>query len=280
MKLGRFNVHALSDGTFALDGGQMFGVVPKTMWEKKNAADGRNRIRLGLTCLLVQTGDTNVLIETGIGDKFDAKRLDIYGIDHSTSLVDELRAHSLSPADINVVINTHLHFDHCGWNTRYDGSKLVPTFPRARYIIQRGEWEHACAPTERDRGSYIERFFAETEKQTEFLDGDTEVLPGIQAEVLPGHTAYLQGVRITSEGEEAYFISDLVPTSSHLQYPWIMSFDLYPMETLANKKRLLPQLAAEEALVVFPHETAMAWARLEVRDSKIGIRNWKLENRN
>lgn len=272
MKLGRMNIYALSDGTFALDGGQMFGVVPKTLWEKKNQADNRNRIRLGLTCLLVQTGNTNVLIETGIGDKFDGKYLDIYGVDHATTLLDDLRAHGLSPADIHVVINTHLHFDHCGWNTRRDSTGLVPTFPRARYIVQRGEWEHAVAPTEKDRGSYVEEFFAAAEQQTELLDGDSELLPGIRVEVLPGHTRYLQGVRISSEGEEAYFISDLVPTSSHLQHPWIMSFDLYPMETLANKKRLLPQFAAEGTLVVFPHDPAMPWARLETRNRKIEIR--------
>jgi glyoxylase-like metal-dependent hydrolase (beta-lactamase superfamily II) len=272
MKLGWFNIYALSDGTFALDGGQMFGVIPKALWEKKNAADSHNRIRLGLTCLLVQTCDTNVLVETGIGDKFDAKRLDIYGVEHSTTLLDELKSHGLSPADIDVVINTHLHFDHCGWNTRREGSRLVPTFPRARYIIQRGEWEHACAPTERDRASYVEEFFAAAEERTEFLDGNTEILPGVQVEVLAGHTRHLQGVRITSEGQEAYFMSDLVPTSSHLPYPWIMSFDLYPMDTLANKKRLLPQLAGEEALVVFPHDPAIPWARVEVRDSKIEIR--------
>jgi glyoxylase-like metal-dependent hydrolase (beta-lactamase superfamily II) len=286
MKLGQFKIYAISDGSFALDGGQMFGVVPKVLWEKKNPSDGRNRIRLGLTCLLVQTGQANVLIETGIGDKFDAKNADIYGVDHSTTLLDELKTHGLSPADIDVVINTHLHFDHCGWNTRRETLGLVPTFPRARYVIQRGEWEHACAPTDRDRASYVEEFFAAAEKQTEFLDGDTEILPGVRVEVLPGHTRYLQGVRVTSESQEAYFVSDLVPTSSHLPYPWIMSFDLYPMETLANKKRLLPELAAEKSLVVFPHDPAMPWARLEVRNSKIEIGSWKfgtgdskLENR-
>jgi glyoxylase-like metal-dependent hydrolase (beta-lactamase superfamily II) len=273
MKLGRFDIYALSDGTFALDGGQMFGVIPKTLWEKKNPADSRNRIRLALTCLLVQTGDTNVLIETGIGDKFDAKRLDIYGVEHSTTLLDELKAHGLSPADIHVVINTHLHFDHCGWNTRRDGSRVVPTFSRARYLIQRGEWEHASAPTERDRASYVEEFFLAAGKQTEFLDGDAEILPGIKVEALPGHTGHLQGVRVTCEGQQAYFISDLVPTSSHLLYPWIMSFDLYPMETLANKKRILPGLAAEEAVVVFPHDPVTPWARLEIRDSKVEMRD-------
>jgi glyoxylase-like metal-dependent hydrolase (beta-lactamase superfamily II) len=280
MKLGRFDIHALSDGAFALDGGQMFGVVPKTLWEQNNPADARNRIRLSLTCLLVKTGSTNVLIETGIGDKFDPKHTGIYDVKRSATLPDELKAHGLSPDDIDVVINTHLHFDHCGWNTRRDGSRLVPTFPRARYLVQRGEWEHACAPTERDQASYVEEFFRAAEGQTEFLDGNAEVLPGIGVEVLPGHTRHLQGVQIRSEGEEAYFVSDLVPTTSHLRYPWIMSFDLYPMETLANKKRLLPQLAAAGSLVVFPHDPAMPWARLEVRDSRIDIRNLKLETRN
>ncbi len=272
MKLGRFNIHLLSDGTFTLDGGQMFGVIPKPLWEKKLEADARNRVRLALTCLLVQTGKQNVLVETGVGDKFDPKRADIYGVDHSAaSLPAELKKVGVATEDVDVVINTHLHFDHCGWNTYHDGTRLVPTFPRARYFVQRGEWEHACRPTERDRASYIEQFFGVAEEQTEFLEGDAEVLPGISVEVLPGHTRHMQGVRISSEGAGAYFISDLVPTKAHLQYPWIMSFDLYPMETLENKKRLLPQLAREETLVVFPHDASTPWARLEERDGKISV---------
>lgn len=248
----------------------MFGVVPKPLWEKALPADGRNRVRLGLTCLLVQTGKHNIVIETGIGDKFDAKRTDIYGVDHSTAtLLSELEGHGVTPEDVSLVINTHLHFDHCGWNIRREGSELLPTFPRARYFVQRGEWEHALQPTERDRGSYIEEFFAAAERQTELLDGDGEIVPGVHVEVLSGHTRYMQGVRIASEGREAYFISDLVPTCAHLQYPWIMSFDLYPLETLVNKKRLLPRLVEERALVVFPHDPAIRCALLEERDGKI-----------
>ncbi len=270
MRLGRFEIYALTDGTFTLDGGQMFGVVPKPLWEKKLPADSQNRLRLGLTCLLVQTGKHNILIETGIGDKFDAKRADIYGIDHSsTTLLACLDGRGVRPEEVNLVINTHLHFDHCGWNTRREGSALLPTFPRARYFVQRGEWDHALQPTERDRASYMEECFAAAERQTEFLEGDGEIAPGIHVEVLSGHTRHMQGVRITSEGQEAYFISDLVPTCAHLPYPWIMSFDLYPLETLANKKRLLPRLAAEGALVVFPHDPAIRWAHLEERDGKI-----------
>lgn len=270
MKLGHYNIYALSDGGFALDGGQMFGVVPKPLWEKQLAADARNRVPLALTCLLIQTGRHNILIETGIGDRFDARRKDIYAVDHSAaSLPGELKKVGASPEEIDIVINTHLHFDHCGWNTRVDGGSIVPTFPRARYFVQRGEWEHACAPTERDRGSFVEEFFAPVKAQTELLEGDAEILPGIRLEVLPGHTRHMQGVRITSEGEQAYFISDLVPTTAHLRYAWMMGFDLYPLETLASKKRLLPELADGRTLVVFPHDRSTPWARLEEREGEV-----------
>jgi glyoxylase-like metal-dependent hydrolase (beta-lactamase superfamily II) len=269
MKLGAFQLDFLSDGTFALDGGQMFGVVPKVMWEKRLAADAHNRVRLGLTCLLVRTGKYNVVIETGIGDKFDAKFADIYAIDHSRTLPGDLRDHGLAPDDIDIVINTHLHFDHCGWNVRRDGAKLVPTFPRARYFVQRGEWEHAVQPTERDRASYIEEYFRPAESQTVLLDGDAEIIPGIGVEVMPGHTRHMQCVRLDSEARQAYFISDLVPTHVHLPYPWVMSFDLYPLETLANKRRLLPQLAAQGAMVVFPHDANLPCARLVERDGRM-----------
>jgi glyoxylase-like metal-dependent hydrolase (beta-lactamase superfamily II) len=269
MKLGKFEIDALSDGTFALDGGQMFGVVPKVMWEKKAPADDRNRVRMGLTCLLIRTGKQNILVETGIGDKFGPKLTDIYGVDHSTTLPAELKKRGLEPGDIDIVINTHLHFDHCGWNTRADGGQIVPTFPKARYLIQGGEWEHACSPTDRDRASYIEEFFRPAEHQTEFLDGDCDIVPGVGVEVVPGHTRHLQCVRVESEGQQAYFISDLVPTQAHLAFPWIMSFDLYPLETLANKHRLLPELALLEAIVIFPHDPSAAWVRLIDADGKI-----------
>jgi len=269
MKLGQLELLALSDGSIALDGGQMFGVVPKPLWEKKLPADARNRVRLGLTCLLVRTGKHNVLIETGIGDKFPPKYADIYGIEHPTTLPAELRKHGLSVTDIDIVINTHLHFDHCGWNTRRENGKVVPTFPKARYFIQEGEWEHALQPTERDRASYVEEFFLPTEPQLERLRGDREIVPGINVEVVPGHTHDLQCVRIASEGQEAFFISDLVPTRVHLPYSWIMSFDLYPLDTLANRKRLLPQLAERRSLVVFPHDPEVPWARLVAHDDAL-----------
>ncbi|MCL5670338.1 MAG: MBL fold metallo-hydrolase [Acidobacteria bacterium] len=268
MKLGEFEIHVLSDGTFALDGGQMFGVVPKVLWEKKMPADARNRVRLGLSCLLVQTGRHNVLIETGIGDKFDAKHTEIYAINHSTYLPGELARYGLGLQDIDVVINTHLHFDHCGWNTRREGSRIVPTFPRARYVVQRGEWEHALDPSDRDRASYVKDFFAPAEAQTQLAEGSCEIVPGVRVEPAPGHTRDLQCVWVESEGTRACFISDLVPTHVHVPYPWIMAFDLYPMDTLASRKRLLPRLADEEALVIFPHDPEFAWGRLKGQDGQ------------
>src|SRR5579862_8394627 len=200
MKFGAFNLHVISDGYFHLDGGQMFSVVPKVLWEKRFPADGHNRLRLGLTCLLIQTGGENILVETGIGDKFDAKYSEIYGIEHPQSLPEELRKLNLEFQDIDIVINTHLHFDHCGWNVRNDGGKLVPTFPRAKYLIQRGEWEDAHHATERNRASYIESFFDPAEKQTEFLDGTTEIVPGVSVEIGAGHTRCMQCVKVESGG--------------------------------------------------------------------------------
>jgi len=269
MQLGEFELLAISDGTFALDGGQMFGVVPKPLWERKAPADERNRIQLSLTCLLIRAGRLNILVETGIGDKFDAKFRDIYDVRHPPTLPASLENVGVKPEDVHIVINTHLHFDHCGWNTRRLGGKTVPTFPHARYLIQRGEWESALDPCERERASYIEEFFRAAEAQTDFLDGDTEVAPGVRVEVVPGHTRHLQCVRIESEDECAYFISDTVPMAAHLAYPWIMSFDLYPMQTLASKKRLLPDLARQQAIVIFPHEMSAPWLRLVEREGKI-----------
>jgi glyoxylase-like metal-dependent hydrolase (beta-lactamase superfamily II) len=272
MKLGDFEIWPISDGTFRLDGGQMFGVVPKVLWEKKTPADARNRILMALNCVLVRAGDRNVLIETGIGDKFDAKFQDIYDVRKTTTLPAEIKRHDLALEDIHVVINSHLHFDHCGWNTRRDGAGLRPSFPRARYYVQKGEWEHALGPTERDRASYIEEFFQTAEPQTEFLHGDTEVMPGIRVEVVAGHNRDIQCVWIESQGQQACFISDLVPTHYHLAYPWIMSFDLYPLETLANKKRLLPQLVERKTVVIFPHDVEMPWATLVECDGTIGAK--------
>jgi glyoxylase-like metal-dependent hydrolase (beta-lactamase superfamily II) len=269
MNLGEFELQVLSDGTFALDGGQIFGIIPKVLWEKKLSADLRNRVRLGINALLVRTRKYSVLVDTGIGDKFDAKNADIYGLSEAGTLPNELKKLGIEPGDIDIVINSHLHFDHCGWNVRREGANLVPTFPRARYYIQRGEWEHAYHPNERDHASYVRDFFHYAEVQTELIEGDQEIVPGIRVEVLAGHTQHMQGVRIESGGQTAYFLADLVPTRHHLPLPWIMSVDLFPMETLANKKRLLSELAKRGAVVILPHDAEVPWARLADEDGKV-----------
>jgi glyoxylase-like metal-dependent hydrolase (beta-lactamase superfamily II) len=275
MKLGDFELHTISDGTFALDGGQLFGVIPKPLWQRKMPADERNRVRLFLNCLLIRTGSENILVDTGIGDKFDAKFKEIYDVRHPPMLIAGLEKLDLRPDDIDIVINTHLHFDHCGWNTRRWEGKTIPTFPRARYFVQRGEWEHALDPTERDRASYVEECFKPAEGQTELLSGGAEIVPGIRVEVVPGHTGDLQCVRVESRGDCAYFISDVVPTAAHLPYPWSTSFDLFPLQTLAGKRRLLPELAREEAVVIFPHDPHVPWARLVDIDGKIATESLK-----
>ena len=273
MKLGDFELNLLSDGFFSLDGGQIFGVIPRILWEKKIAPDGLNRIRLALNSLLVRTGDHTVLIETGIGNRMDEKSVGIYDVQKPTDLLKDLEKCGVAPEDVDVVINTHLHFDHCGWNLMPgENGDLVPTFPRARYYVQKGEWEHALAPSDRDRASYRKDYFLGVRDRVTLLEGGQEIIPGIRVEVFSGHTRHLQGVWITSKGQEALFISDLSPTAANIPYVWIPALDTYPMETLENKKRVLPELARRRTLVIFVHETQTPLVRL--RD---GGRNMEVE---
>lgn len=271
MKVGRFEVEALSDGFFRLDGGQMFGVVPKTLWERAIPADERNRIRLSLTCLLVRAGKRNVVVETGIGDKFELKFADIYGVEKTTTLPDELKRRGLQPEDIDIVINTHLHFDHCGWNTRFVDGKAVPTFPNATYYLQRGELEHARLPTDRDRASYFPDNFEPmaASGQWQLVEGESEVLPGIELVPMPGHTRDMQCVRLRSGGKTAMFWADLVPTAAHLPFPWVMGYDLYPLTTLENKKKWLPAAARDGWLCLFAHEVKTPAGYLRERDAAL-----------
>jgi glyoxylase-like metal-dependent hydrolase (beta-lactamase superfamily II) len=273
--LGDVRLGILSDGTFRLDGGAMFGVVPRPLWQRLAPPDEQNRIRLGLNALLVRTGKENVLIDSGIGDKWDEKYRQMYAIAHETTLIDSLARHGLWPEDIDVVINTHLHFDHCGWNTRWVGGRLVPTFPRARYVIQRGEYEHANHPHERDRASYRAENWQGLDQagQLELIDGDREILPGIAVVKLAGHNRDFQCVFVRSRGETAVFWSDLIPMAAHVPFPWIMAFDLYPEQTLMQKKRLVPQAAREQWLCVFHHDPDIPVARIVEENGKFVVRS-------
>lgn len=271
MRLGDLEFIVLTDGTLRLDGGAMFGVVPKPMWEKKSPADERNRILLSMNCLLIRAAGKTILVETGAGDKWDAKRRDIYAIDGGPRLPDQLAAQGVKPEHVDFVINTHLHFDHCGWNTRMADGKAKPTFPNARYVVQKGDFEHAKRPTERDRASYILENYLPIEETGQWwlLEGEREIVPGVTVIPAPGHTPAMQCVKLEGGGKTAIFLADLVPMTAHLPLAWIMGFDLFPLTTLENKKKWLPQIARNGWLVLFAHDTSVRAAYFHERDGGI-----------
>lgn len=266
-RLGDFELKIVSDGTYPLDGGAFFGVVPKTMWSKKVQADEKNLVQAGLNSLLINTGKQTVLVETGIGNKLSERMTKIYG--QPAQLIENLAALSVKPEDIDIVINTHLHFDHCGWNTVRMGEAVVATFPRAKYYVQRGEWEYAQKPSERDGISYLTENYDPLVKsgQMELIDGSREIVPGVRVEKFPGHTAHMQAVIVESGGQTACYISDLIPTSAHVDLVWGMAFDLYPLETIASRKRYYERALREKWLTVFTHDHQVPWAYVE-RDEK------------
>ena len=263
MALGDFELSVFSDGTYPLDGGAFFGVVPKVMWSRKAAADDKNFVWAGLNSLLIRTGNHNVLVETGIGSKLSEKMVKIYG--QPAKLLDNLAAGGIAPDDIDIVINTHLHFDHCGWNTVRRGDKVAATFPRAKYYAQEGEWRHAQEQHIRDAVSYISDNYNPLIEsgQMELLHGDREIVPGISVKVFPGHTAHMQAVVVASAGKTACYISDLIPTSAHLDLTWLMAFDLYPLETINSKRKYYAESMPENWLTVFTHDHAVPWAHIE-----------------
>ena len=271
IRLGDLDVIGLREGYFLLDGGAMFGVVPKTLWEKVCPADSKNRIRLGLNSLLVKTPDALVLVETGIGTKTDQKFAGIYCVETKPGLVPALESAGFRPEDVDFVINTHLHFDHCGGNTRRDeAGRVVPTFPRARYIIQRGEWEAALHPNERDRASYFAENFVPLRDAglVDLVDGDREITPGVDVVVSPGHTRRHQSVMVRSGGRTLYFLGDLVPTAAHVRLAYIMSYDLFPLETLETRKRLYEQAIAGDWILGFVHDPVHFFGRVRKMDSR------------
>jgi glyoxylase-like metal-dependent hydrolase (beta-lactamase superfamily II) len=273
-RLGDFTLHALEAGLQRLDGGAMFGVVPKPLWERRIPADERNRIPLALRCLLVETRDDLVLIETGLGNKENDRFLGIYGVENQAPpgapaapdrLHAAIRAAGFSPEDISVVVNTHLHFDHAGGNTLLDPEGQTRlAFPRARYVVQRGEWDYAHHTNERTRASYLPANYEPVREagRFELIDGPTEIVPGLSTLLTPGHTPFHQSVLIRSRGDTACFVGDLVPTMAHLPLPWIMGYDVEPLVTLESKRALLSQAANERWLLVSVHDPAAQWGRV------------------
>ena len=257
MKLGAFEIYPVSDGRFRLDGGAMFGVVPKALWEKCCPADEFNRIPLSLTALLIRANGKNILVDTGLGPKEDEKFQRMFAVERTPTILESLKRLGLGPDDIHLVINTHLHFDHAGGNTRRgeDGS-IGPAFPKARYVIHYGEFEDAARANERTRASYRPDNFTPIDhiNQWEFLHGDTELVPGVTAVVTAGHTRCHQSVKIESEGQVAFFLGDLIPTTSHLPLPYIMGYDLFPIRTLETKRWVLDRAFEEQWLLLFEHD--------------------------
>jgi glyoxylase-like metal-dependent hydrolase (beta-lactamase superfamily II) len=268
--LGRFRVHALESGMQMLDGGAMFGVVPKPLWEKRIPADARNRIPLALRCLLVETPDALVVVETGLGNKENDRFADIYGVDnapadpsaHPDRLLELVSQAGFSPDDVSVVVNTHLHFDHAGGNTVRDAEGRVRlAFPRATYHVQRGEWEWAHRTNERTQASYLPDNYVPVMEagRLDLLDGDGEVIPGVSVIRTPGHCPHHQSVLLRSGGETACFLADVVPTFAHLPLPWIMGYDVEPLVTLESKRALLARAAQERWLLVSTHDPRTPW---------------------
>ena len=265
--LGSFELTALSDGLYQLDGGAFFGVIPKALWSRKVTADDQNRVLTGLNSILVRTGEKNILIETGIGNKLPEKMAQIFG--QPAQLLENLSTAGVSPEQIDIVINTHLHFDHCGWNTISHNGKIAPTLPNATYYVQEGEWKHAHEG-QRDSVSYLhENYDPLVESgQMKLLHGNQQIVPGISVEVFPGHTRDMQAVLIQSGGKTACYISDLIPTSAHVELNWVMSFDLYPVESIESRKRYYSRVIPERWLTMFTHDPEIPWAYLESDERK------------
>jgi len=309
LALGDFELTVLSDGTYPLDGGAFFGVIPKVMWSRKVEADERNYVTAGLNSLLVRTDKHIVLVETGMGNKLSERMVKFYG--QPAKLLDNLSAAGVAPDEIDIVINTHLHFDHCGWNTVRDkNGRIVPTFPRAKYYAPEGEWQYARRPSDRDAISYLPDNYDAlvASGQMTLLKGGEEIVPGISVKTFPGHTAHMQAVivnrhpgsehpgsehpgfehpgfehpgferarlpaapsdaqkengALAPESATACYISDLIPTTAHIDLTWGMAFDLYPLDTIESKKKYYARAIPEKWLTIFTHDAKTPWAYVE-----------------
>lgn len=279
-QLGSLRIHAIQAGGQRLDGGAMFGVVPKVLWQRRIEADERNRIQLGMRCLLIEHPDGLVLIDSGAGNKEDAKFIEIYGMElqapvaeqraDETALEAGIRAAGFAPDDVKVVINTHLHFDHAGGNTRRNAEgQVVPTFANAQYIVQAGEYEWATHTNERTAASYFPPNFEPLKAtgQLHLVDGDIEIVRGITARKTPGHVPHHQSLLIDGGSERALFLGDVMPTVNHVPLAWIMGYDVEPLRTLESKRALLRGAADDNWLLIFEHDAYHSWGSVS-RDTK------------
>ena len=269
MKLGDFQISMIDDGFFRLDGGAMYGVVPKNLWSKVEEVDDSNRILMCCNPAIIRTGNANILIDTGVGEKFPDKFNRIYGIDMPRGLMPGLDKLDLKPEDITHVINTHLHFDHCGGNTRFDeNNELVPAFPNAEYCINRLEWEDALEPNPRSKASYLPDNLVPLREAGKLrLTGDNEeIIPGVKVKVTGGHTRGHQIVYIGSGGETAVYLADLIPLTAQIKANWVMAYDLYPVETVDFKEEFIEEAYNNHYLLLFEHSPRIKAAYLDKDD--------------
>jgi len=265
MKLGDIEWHLVSDGTFRLDGGAMFGVVPKPLWEKKAPPDERNRITLGTNALLIRSGGLTVLVDAGIGRKETGRFPEIYGVGNETDIVTSLAAHGVRPGDVDLVVYTHLHFDHAGGATRLDeDGRAVPVFPNAQHLIQHDELQDAESPTDRSRASYLPDNWEPIREAglLEVVFGGMEIAPGVSTVILQGHVRSLSAIAIESGNQKVFYPTDNMPTSAHVPPPWLMGYDLYPLETLASKESFLPAALDEGWILAFEHDPVVGAAKV------------------
>jgi glyoxylase-like metal-dependent hydrolase (beta-lactamase superfamily II) len=270
--VGSFRIQLIHAGIHWWDAGTFFGVVPKTMWSQRMLPDDQNRLRFAFNCCLVDTGQHTVLIETGVGNRLTPQELSRMNMPAQLPpLPDMLAGLGIDPERIDLVINTHLHFDHCGGNTLAHDGSFIPAFPRARYVTQRGEWEHAHERHVRDRVSYRDSNYDPLidSGHLHLLSGNTEVVPGIELEVVPGHNRDMMIVRARSGGETFCFLSDMAPTAHHVKPTWIAAVDLFPLTAIDNKTRVLTQAAAENWWCAYAHDADTSFSRIGNHGGKL-----------
>jgi glyoxylase-like metal-dependent hydrolase (beta-lactamase superfamily II) len=277
---GRISVTGFSAGAFKVDGGAMFGVVPRSVWSRECPPDAENRVPLALNCFLVRTPKALILADTGIGTLLDRRHLDFYGFGGDPGLEVHLAALGFRPGDIDIVFQSHLHFDHCGGNVKRDASgAVVPAFPKARYVVRKGEWAAALHPVERDKPSYIPRRLRplEASGRLDLIEADGEIADGVKAVLVPGHTAFHQCLKVTDRGAIFFFAGDLVPTAAHVGPDAIMSYDLFPAETLDNKKKVCARALAGDWVLGFSHDPHRFFGKIGKTGREYTFRELKKE---
>lgn len=266
MKFGPFTLDVISDGRIWLDGGAMFGVVPKTLWSKTIESDELNRIPLETNCMLVRSSGGTILIETGLGDNYSEKQHKIYNFEFNKRLLDGLSARGVAPEDVDVVIQTHLHFDHSGTLAQLSGSgRYSATFPNAEVVVQKGEWEAAHYPDFRSRPSYFPPEFYDAvlkNGKLRLVEGEAKVAPGISVKQMGGHTLHHQIVEISDGDEKVVYAGDFIPMTRHVNLAYSMGYDIYPVTTVEHKQAFLPQAEEGNWLVVFEHDPDTPLARI------------------